>query len=129
MNINNLIYGEAHGLIKLDSSSIDGKNDFYNLVFDHIKVDNVKVERVDKINLKQFSLKPFANVFDQKVEFSYNEVQYNFTFDEIVLNNLEIEENITTISNEKYCKFKGNFYSNIQLLRLKNNNQKKKRLS
>ena len=125
MNINNLIYGEAHGLIKLDSSSIDGKNDFYNLVFDHIKVENVKVERVDKINLKQFNLKPFANVFDQKVEFSYNEVQYNFTFDEIVLNNLEIEENITTISNEKYCKFKGNFYSNIQFIEIEKQQPKK----
>lgn len=125
MNINNLIYGEAHGLIKLDSSSIDGKNDFYNLVFDHIKVDNVKVERVDKINLKQFNLKPFANVFDQKVEFSYNEVQYSFTFDEIVLNNLEIEENITTISNEKYCKFKGNFYSNIQFIEIEKQQPKK----
>ena len=125
MNINNLIYGEAHGLIKLDSSSIDGKNDFYNLVFDHIKVDNVKVERVDKINLKQFNLKPFANVFDQKVEFSYNEVQYSFTFDEIVLNNLEIEENITTISNEKYCKFKGNFYSNIQFIEIEKQQAKK----
>lgn len=125
MNINNLIYGEAHGLIKLDSSSIDGKNDFYNLVFDHIKVDNVKVERVDKINLKQFNLKPFANVFDQKVEFSYNEVLYSFTFDEIVLNNLEIEENITTISNEKYCKFKGNFYSNIQFIEIEKQQPKK----
>ena len=125
MNINNLIYGEAHGLIKLDSSSIDGKNDFYNLVFDHIKVENVKVERVDKINLKQFNLKPFANVFDQKVEFSYNEVQYSFTFDEIVLNNLEIEENITTISNEKYCKFKGNFYSNIQFIEIEKQQPKK----
>ena len=125
MNINNLIYGEAHGLIKLDSSSIDGKNDFYNLVFDHIKVDNVKVERVDKINLKQFNLKPFANVFDQKVEFSYNEVQYSFTFDEIILNNLEIEENITTISNEKYCKFKGNFYSNIQFIEIEKQQPKK----
>lgn len=125
MNINNLIYGKAHGLIKLDSSSIDGKNDFYNLVFDHIKVENVKVEGVDKINLKQFNLKPFANVFDQKVEFSYNEVQYSFTFDEIVLNNLEIEENITTISNEKYCKFKGNFYSNIQFIETEKQQPKK----
>lgn len=125
MNINNLIYGEAHGLIKLDSSSIDGKNDFYNLVFDHIKVENVKVERVDKINLKQFNLKPFANVFDQKVEFSYNKVLYSFTFDEIVLNNLEIEENITTISNEKYCKFKGNFYSNIQFIEIEKQQPKK----
>ena len=125
MNINNLIYGEAHGLIKLDSSSIDGKNDFYNLVFDHIKVENVKVERVDKINLKQFNLKPFANVFDQKVEFSYNEVLYSFTFDEIVLNNLEIEEDITTISNEKYCKFKGNFYSNIQFIEIEKQQPKK----
>ena len=125
MNINNLIYGKAHGLIKLDSSSIDGKNDFYNLVFDHIKVENVKVEGVDKINLKQFNLKPFANVFDQKVEFSYNEVQYSFTFDEIVLNNLEIEENITTISNEKYCKFKGNFYSNIQFIEIEKQQPKK----
>lgn len=128
MKINHLFYGKAHGLIKLEGSLIDGKNDFYDLNFEHIKVEDVKIEKVEKVNLNEFKLKPFAELKDQWVEFTFRTTNYNIEFEQAVLNNLEVIEEIRTITNERYCKFKGDFFSEISFIELKETEELPKKI-
>ena len=118
MKITNLLHGKATGLIRLKGSLIDGKNDFYQLDFEHIKVNESKIEKVDELLLDEFRLKPFAEIKKQKIELNFNNENYLIEIDRGIINNLTLLEKITTTTNEKYCKFKGDFFSEISYLKI-----------
>jgi len=118
MKISRLLTGKATGLIKLKSSNIDGRLDFYNLDFKFIKIDPSKLETVERVILHDFKIKPFAEIKKQSVELTYEKIKYSVELDHAVINNLEIVEKVTTTNNEKYVKFSGDIFSEISYLKI-----------
>src|SRR6056300_532305 len=118
MRISHLLHGKATGLIKLKGSLIDGKNDFYQLNFEHIKVNKSSIERVDNIFLDEFKIKPFAEIKNQKIQLNYINENYIIEIDRGIINNLKLLEKIVTTTNEKYCKFEGDFFSEISYVKI-----------
>jgi len=118
MRISHLLHGKATGLIRLKGSLIDGKNDFYQLNFEHIKVNKSSIERVDDIFLDEFKIKPFAEIKNQKIQLNYINENYIIEIDRGIINNLKLLEKIVTTTNEKYCKFEGDFFSEISYVKI-----------